>query len=166
MKKPHITTIIALLLLAFVAYRVVKRLVMVPKMTFQSERLTIIGSDSTTSIDALKGKVLLVSCYQTWCGSCAGETPVLNELSAKINSPDFMVLYISDEPEEKVNRFRQRFDSGNIVYARSAKRIGELGIRSFPSNFLINKKGEVVFTKLEGYDWVGEEKNIKKLLAE
>ncbi len=164
--KLNISTVIGILLLAFVGYRLVKRYVMIPKMQFQQEQLTLLDKKEITTIDAYKGNVLLVSCYQTWCGSCARETPDLNELKAKINSPNFTVLYISDEPNEKVNRFRQRFASDNIVYAKSTKRLGEMGIRSFPSNFLINKKGEVVKTKLEGYDWLGDEEEIKKLLAE
>lgn len=162
----NISTIIGVVLLAYVAYKAIKRYAMVPKMKFQSEQLVLLDKNETTSIEAYKGHVLLVSCYQTWCGSCARETPDLNELAAKINSPNFTVLYISDEAEEKANKFRQRFASENIVYAKSAKRFGELGIRSFPSNFLINKKGEVVMTKLEGFDWLGEEAAIKKLLAE
>lgn len=166
MKKISITTIIALLLLAFAGYRIVKRYLMIPKMTFQSEVLTTIDSRDTTSIAALKGKVVIVSCYQTWCGDCARETPVLNELAEKLNSPQFTVLYISDEPAEKVNRFRNRFQSDKIVFAKSEKRLAELGIRSFPSTFLLNKNGEVLKTKLEGYDWLEEEEKIKKLLAE
>jgi hypothetical protein len=41
-----------------------------------------------------------------------------------------------------------------------------LGIRSFPSTFLLNKKGEVIMTKLEGYEWLQEAEAIQKLLAE
>jgi thiol-disulfide isomerase/thioredoxin len=166
MKKINITTIIAFLLLAFVGYRMVYRYLLIPKMNFQTEQLTILDNKQTTNIDALKGNVVIVSCYQTWCGDCARETPLLSELAAKINSPKFTVLYISDEAEEKVNRFRKRFDSDKILFARSEKRLAELGIRSFPSTFLLNKKGEVIKTKLEGYDWTKDEKEIQELLEE
>ncbi len=166
MKKINITTIIAFLLLAFVGYRIVKRYLLIPKMSFQTEQLTILDNKQTTSIDALKGNVVIVSCYQTWCGDCARETPWLNGLAATINSSKFTVLYISDEPEEKVNRFRKRFDSDKIIFTNSEKRLGELGIRSFPSTFLLNKKGEVIKTKLEGYDWAKDEKEIRELLNE
>ncbi|MES2847769.1 MAG: redoxin family protein [Bacteroidota bacterium] len=164
MKKINISTIIAFLLLAFVGYRIIKRYLLIPKMSFQTEQLTILDNKQTTSIDALKGNVVIVSCYQTWCGDCARETPWLNELAATINSSKFTVLYISDEPEEKVTRFRKRFDSDKILFTNSEKRLGELGIRSFPSTFLLNKKGEVVKTKLESYDWSKEEKEIRELL--
>lgn len=166
MKKINITTIFGILLLAFVAYKVIKRYLLTPKMSFQSEQLTSIDNKETTSIDAFKGKVVIVSCYQTWCGDCARETPWLNELATQINSPDFAVLYISDEPDEKINRFRKRFDSDRILFTTSAKRLGDLGIRSFPSTFLLNKKGEVIKTKLEGYNWVKDEKEIRELLTE
>lgn len=166
MKKINITTLFGILLLAFVGYRVIKRYLLTPKMSFQSEQLTIIDNKQTTSIDAFKGKVVIVSCYQTWCGDCARETPWLNELAMNINSPDFTVLYISDETEEKVNRFRKRFDSDKILFTTSGKRLGDLGIRSFPSTFLLNKKGEVIKTKLEGYNWAKDEKEIRELLTE
>jgi len=165
MKKISPSTIIGILLLAFVGYKLVKRFLLLPKMSFQSEQLTILDSKQTTSIDGLKGNVVIVSCYQTWCGDCARETPWLNELATHINTPDFKVLYISDEPEEKVTRFRKRFDSDKIVFTQSTKRLGELGIRSFPSTFLLDKNGQVVKTKLEGYDWKKEAATIKKLLA-
>lgn len=166
MKKINITTIIGILLLAFVGYRLAKRFLMLPKMTFQSEVLTAIDSNYTTSIEALIGNVVIVSCYQTWCVDCVRETPVLNELAEKINSSKFTVLYISDESEEKVNKFRKRFAADKILFTKSEKRLADLGIRSFPSTFLLNKKGEVIMTRLEGYDWLKEEENIQKLLAE
>lgn len=164
MKRISITTVIAFLLLAYVGYRIVKRYLLIPQMSFRSEQLTLLDGKKTTSIDAMKGKVVIVSCYQTWCGDCARETPWLNELAATIDSSRFTVLYISDEPEEKVNRFRNRFASGRIVFAKSENRLGELGIRSFPSTFLLNKKGEVVKTKLEGYDWGKDTEEILGLL--
>lgn len=166
MKKINTTTLIAVLLLVFVGYRVAKRYLRIPKMNFQSEQLTLLDKGQATSLDAMKGNVVIVSCYQTWCGDCARETPWLNKLVTTINSPQFRVLYISDEPDEKVTRFRNRFESDKIIFARSEKRLGELGIRSFPSTFLLNKKGEVIKTRLEGYDWGKDEKEIRDLLNE
>ena len=145
----NITTIIAILLLAIVGYRIAKRYLLVPKMSFQSEQLTIFDNKEPTTIDALKGNVVIVSCYQTWCGDCARETPWLNELVTKINSPQFKVLYLSNESEEKVARFRKRFESDKIIFAKHEASPDKLGIRSFPTTFLLNKKGEVVKTKRE-----------------
>lgn len=160
----NITTIIAIVLLTIAGYRIAKRYLPAPKMNFQSEQLTILDNKETTSIDALKGNVLIVSCYQTWCGDCARETPGLNELAAKINSPQFKVLYLSNEPEEKVTRFRKRFDSDKIIFTKHETPPDKLGIRSFPTTFLLNKKGDVVKTKRESYNWLEDEKEILNLL--
>ncbi len=165
MKKINITTAIAILLLTVAGYRIAKRYLFVPKMNFQSEQLTILDSKETTSVEALKGNVVIVSCYQTWCGDCARETPWLNELAAKINSPLFKVIYISNEAEEKVNRFRKRFESDKIIFAKHETPPDKLGIRSFPTTFLLNKKGEVVKTKRERYNWLEDEKEIRELLG-
>lgn len=166
MKQMPVAVIAGCLLLVVVGYKLLKRYYFFPKMTFRSEQLTRLDNGEHTNIDALKGNVLIVSCYQTWCGDCARETPVLNDLATAINSPQFKVIYISNEPAEKVNRFKSRFESGKILFTKTEKQPSDLGIRAFPSTFLLDKKGKVILTKLEGYDWRKEEKQIRQLLAE
>ena len=41
-----------------------------------------------------------------------------------------------------------------------------MGIYVFPTTYLLNKKGEVVQSKLEGYNWALEKETIKKLISE
>ena len=41
-----------------------------------------------------------------------------------------------------------------------------LGVHVYPTTYLLNKKGEVVLSKLEGYDWSQEKETIKKLLSD
>jgi thiol-disulfide isomerase/thioredoxin len=136
-----------------------------PSIKFKETALTTIDSNQLISVADYKGKVVIVSCYQTWCIDCARETPVLNQLATQINSDQFRVIYISDEDAEKVNMFRQRFASGSILFTKSPKAMSDLGIRSFPTTYLLNKKGEVVKTTYEGYDWLKEETAIKKMIA-
>lgn len=156
----------ATIILVVALYKIGRRMVLMPTMKFEAEPLTLLDTNLTTTIAAYKGNVLIVSCYQTWCVDCARETPALNELATSLSSKKFTVLYISDEPEDKVNRFRNRFASDKIIFATSHKRLGELGIRAYPSTFLINKKGEVIKTKLEGYNWMEDKTAIESLLSE
>jgi thiol-disulfide isomerase/thioredoxin len=137
-----------------------------PTLKIVTDSLRIIDTDSTTSIAANKGNVIIVACFQTWCVDCARETPVLHELAQKIASPNFKVLYVSDEPVEKIKNFQQRFGASNILFTQSSKTMEQMGIAVFPTTYLIDKKGTVIKTKLEGYDWLQEESTIKKLLAE
>jgi len=137
-----------------------------PKIKFASSVLTNIEKGEQLRINDYKGKVVIVSLYQTWCADCARETPVLNQLVANINNNNFVVIYISDEPAEKVNNFRQRFTSDRILFSQSASGLKEFGIGAFPTTFLLDKNGKAIITKVEGYDWLQEEATIKKLMAD
>jgi len=157
--------LMAIGLLAWVGRSRIRNLFPV-KMTFGTMQFAKIDDKKLVTVDSYKGNVVIISCYQTWCGDCARETPVINELAGKLQSDKFKVLYISDEDEAKVTAFRQRFASNNITFLNSEKGLGDLGIKVFPTTFLLNKKGEVIKTKSEGYDWLQEQEAIKKMLAE
>ncbi|MBL0358058.1 MAG: TlpA family protein disulfide reductase [Chitinophagaceae bacterium] len=168
MKKyqPYIIPLLMALALAAWAGRSKLRNLFPPKMKFADTPLLITDSNRKLSINELKGNVLIVSCFQTWCVDCARETPVLNQLAAGINSPVFKIVYITDEESERINIFRSRFASGNIVFARSSTSMKDLGITVFPTTFLLDKNGKIITTKLEGYDWLQYQATIKKLIAE
>lgn len=168
MKQHQQTIIIALLVIVMIAWmgRSYIRGWFPPTMKFKEMALTTLDSNQLIRIADFKGKVVIVSCYQTWCIDCARETPVLNQLATQINSDLFKIIYVSDENVDKVINFRERFESGNILFTQSAKSMSELGIRSFPTTYLLNKKGEVIKTAFEGYDWLNEEEAIRKLIAQ
>ena len=136
------------------------------KMTFQATRLTGVDDNKPVTINDFKGKALIVSCYQTWCPDCAKETLVLDKLAGKFPPGQFKVLYISNEGNEKVSAFRNRFPSNKIDYLRYENDLTELGIKAFPTTFLINENGQTIKTKSEGYDWLKEEASIRKMLTE
>jgi thiol-disulfide isomerase/thioredoxin len=168
MKQYQQTIFIALVVLVMIAWmgRSYIRGWFPSSMKFKEMALTTIDSNQLISIADFKGKVVIVSCYQTWCIDCARETPVLNQLATQINSNQFKVIYVSNEDAEKVNKFRQRFESGNILFTQSPKSMSDLGIRSFPTTYLLNKKGEMIKTTFEGYQWLKEEVTIEKLIAQ
>jgi hypothetical protein len=76
------------------------------------------------------------------------------------------VLYISDEDVSKIEGFKNRFPTDKIIFAKSTASLSSLGIHVYPTTYLLNKKGETVLAKLEGYDWLQEKGQIEKLLAE
>lgn len=135
-------------------------------MGFNATELVTVDDNKKITINDFLGKVVIVSCFQTWCSDCAGETPVLNSLAGNLNPDNFIIIYITDEGSDKLQSFRARFASDNILFTFSKKSLASLGIHVYPTTFLLNKKGEVVITKLEGYDWLREEAVIRKLIAE
>ncbi len=135
-----------------------------PEMKFQSSGLLLTGSNTKTTINALKGNVVIVSFFQTWCGPCIQEMYVFDELLAAVNSPNFKILCISDEGADRINMLQSRFTPDKIMFAHSAESLSSLGIHVYPTTYLLNKNGEVVQSKLEGYNWGLEKEAIEKLL--
>ena len=137
-----------------------------PKMEFQSSELLLTGSNTKTTINNLKGNVVIVSFFQTWCGPCIQEMYVFDELLASGNSSNFKILCISDEDTNRINMLQSRFTPDKITFAHSTKSLSSMGIHVYPTTYLLNKKGEVVQSKLEGYNWALEKETIKKLISE
>ena len=135
-------------------------------MEFQTSELLLTGNNTKTTIGQLKGNVVIVSFFQTWCGPCIQEMYVFDELLASVNSPNLKILCISDEGTDRINSLQSRFNSGKILFANSAESLSSLGIHVYPTTYLLNKKGEVILSKLEGYNWEQEKERIKKLLSE
>jgi thiol-disulfide isomerase/thioredoxin len=167
--KKYIKKIISgifLFLLAAWCIRAYMHKYVAPKMGFNAADLIAVDNKQNITINDYLGKVVIVSCFQTWCGSCAAETPVLNQLATHLNTDKFAVIYISDEADEKILSFRSQSASNKILFTHSKNSLAGLGIYVYPTTFLINKKGDVVKTKLEGYNWLQEEAIITKLIAE
>jgi thiol-disulfide isomerase/thioredoxin len=137
-----------------------------PKMEFQTSELLLLGSNTKTTINDLKGNVVIVSFFQTWCGPCIQEMYVFDELLASVNSSNFKVLCISDEDEDRIKKLQSRFTPDKIMFTYSSKSLSSLGIHVYPTTYLLNKKGEVIQSKLEGYNWALEKQTIEKLLVE
>ncbi len=135
-------------------------------MSFTGTTLISVDDSLKISIIDFKGKVIVVSCFQTWCRDCAAETPVLNQLATNLNDERFKIIYITDEGNTKLGSFRSKLASDKILFTWSARSLASLGINVYPTTFLLNKKGIVVKTKLEGYDWLKEEVLIRKLMDE
>lgn len=168
MKKylKYIFTSIAFIILAVIAVRYYIHKTYPPDMGFKATELITVDGNIKTSINDFKGNVVIVSCFQTWCGACAGETPVLNKLAANLKDEKFSIIYITDETGEKLQSFRARLASDRIIFTYSLKSLASLGIYVYPTTFLLNKRGEVVKTSLEGYNWLQEEAGIRKLLEQ
>ena len=131
-----------------------------PQMNFQNTVLTLLSNNTKTTINDLRGQVVMVSFFQSWCIDCA------KELTTAINNDKFKTLYISDENVHKIEGFKSRFLSDKIVFAKYNEPLSSLGIHVYPTTYLLNKKGKTVLVKLEGYDWQKEKATIEKLLTE
>lgn len=114
------------------------------------------GQGKIINVQDFKGKYVLVSYFQTWCGDCIRELPDIEQLQNRFGTEKLQVLLISDEGWEKINNFKARHND-RLPYYLSSASLDELGISVYPTTYLLDPKGEVLLSKLEKYDWSQKE---------
>ena len=67
----------------------------IPAYDFNLSVFNDLGQDSIIMLSSLKGNVILLNFWATWCGPCIAEIPEFNDLYNKYNSKGFEILGIS-----------------------------------------------------------------------
>jgi thiol-disulfide isomerase/thioredoxin len=148
------TNIILSLLLASVASFVFIKSMRKP-MDIKIPALKTLDSQAY-DMKSLKGKVCVVSYFQTWCGDCVKEQPELQKLQNRFGD-SLTILMVSDEPIPKIKAFKERFQSNLNFYHSGAKLKTDLGVSAYPTTILIDKKGKEKLKRVEGIEWYNAE---------
>jgi thiol-disulfide isomerase/thioredoxin len=112
----------------------------------------------------LKGKVVLIDFWATWCWPCVQEMPALKKLRAKYQQKDFEIIAVSiDENGSKVQPFAKV--NGLDFFVSHSPTIGERFKASpIPTTLFIDKLGHLRFRKV-GFE-EGDEREIEIVINE
>ncbi len=96
------------------------------------------------SLSALKGKVVLIDFFATWCGPCVLAMPHLEELHQKLAGKGLTVLGVSTESSAIVARAAEKY---NVTYSLASDEnegvSGSYRVFALPTMVLIDRKGTV-----------------------
>jgi peroxiredoxin len=98
----------------------------------------------------LRGKVVLVNFWATWCPPCRKEMPDLQTLYDKYKDQGFVVLAISDEEAAKVTPFiTERKISYPIMLDPGRKVNDEFVVEGIPKSFVYDREGRLVAQSID-----------------
>ena len=104
----------------------------------------------TWSLRELKGKVVLVNFWATWCPPCRKEMPDLNALYQRFKDQGFVILAISDEEADKVRPFIAERKISYPVMLDPGRKVNELfQVEGIPKSFVYDREGKLVAQSID-----------------
>jgi peroxiredoxin len=111
--------------------------------------------DGELSLASLRGRVVLLNFWATWCKPCEDEMPAMQRLHDGLAGADFELVAVSvDEGDDEVRAFRDRLGLRFPILRDPGKRAaGVYQSFRFPESWLIGRDGTVVARYVGPREW-------------
>ncbi|MEM9884736.1 MAG: TlpA family protein disulfide reductase [Bacteroidota bacterium] len=107
------------------------------------------------SLSDLKGKVVLVDFWASWCGPCRKENPNVVRVYEKYKDKGFEILGVSLDRQK--TRWLQAIEADGLTWAQISdlkgwqNEVAQIyGVRSIPSTVLVDEEGKILARNLRG----------------
>lgn len=114
----------------------------------------------------LRGKVVLINFWATWCEPCREEMPAMDGLRERFADEPFVILAVNvDEPEQRIRRFLERMPLGfDILLDPGLRATKAWGARVLPATYLVDRQGRVRLAARGELDW-SDDRNVGAIRA-
>jgi len=108
----------------------------------------------TYTLSKLRGKVVMVNFWATWCPPCREEIPSMETVYQALQDKGFIVLAINQwETPDHVFSYMGQLDvypTFPILFDRDSNVSDSYGVKGLPTTLLIDKQGRVVYRAVGG----------------
>jgi peroxiredoxin len=109
-------------------------------------------------LSSLRGQVVLVNFWATWCQTCVVEMPSMENLALKMKNKPFRLMAVSvDDGWPEVRRFFPRGTQLQVLLDPSREVPKKYGTEKFPESFLVDRDGNVRYYVISARDWARPE---------
>jgi thiol-disulfide isomerase/thioredoxin len=107
---------------------------------------------TTIALDKLRGQVVYVDFWASWCGPCRRSFPWMNELQQRYGNRGFTIVAINvDAKREDAERFLQQYPAAfAVVYDAAGATPGAYDVKAMPSSYIVDPQGSVAWVE-HGY---------------
>lgn len=99
-----------------------------------------------TSLKHLRGRVILLNLWATWCPPCLEEMPALDRLHARLGGEKFAVVTLALDSPAKAEAFLRQIKATTLqAYTDTEGRaLRTLGVSAVPTTLLIDPRGREI----------------------
>ena len=124
---------------------------------FAAPTISLTDSDGhTLELSDLRGKLVIVNLWATWCEPCLREMPSLERLQSRLGER-IAVLAVSEDRggNKSVEPFIAKLGLKSVkIYIDPKSEVGHaFGARGLPTSFLIDREGKVLGRVEGGAEW-------------
>ncbi len=120
------------------------------------------------TLSSLRGKVVMVNFWATWCPPCREEIPSMETVYQALHKKGFIVLAINqwETPDHVFSYMGQLevFPSFPILFDRDSHVSEAFGVKGLPTTLIIDKQGRVVYRAIGGRNFNHPE--VRKLIRQ
>lgn len=113
----------------------------------QAADFTLPGKTGVVKLSDMKGSVIYLDFWASWCGPCRQSFPWMNRMQAKFKDKGFQVLAVNlDAKTDQAMKFLSQVPADfTIAFDSKGQTPRVYGVKGMPTSFLIDRNGKVLW---------------------